>query len=180
MCMKHRRARGLTFTDLMATLAIFTLLLGAAVPNLQYFFLKQQADAHAHLILRHMQKTREIAVLSGRNMTICGLNEENICSPSNFRTIAIFQDANENRKVDEDEIIESQLELDFEGRVLLRAGAMRFIRYYHHGGANPMGGFVLCPQSGDATLVRRISTQMAGRPYLARSGTEAELLASCG
>lgn len=169
MCIVHSRERGLTLIELITAIAIIALLLGAAIPNLGHFFRKQQADAQAHLLLRHLHKTRELAVYSGHEMILCGIDESNACIRDNFRRLAIFSDANENRKIDADEKIESLLELNFDGNIRLNAsGTARYIRYYPHGSANPFGSFILCPHSNDAHLIRRVTNQMAGRAYLAR------------
>jgi type IV fimbrial biogenesis protein FimT len=169
MCTAHQRERGLTLLDLIVTIAIIALLMGVAIPNLDFFFRKQQADAQAHLLLRHLHKTRELAVYSGREMIVCGIDSNNVCSRDNFHTMAIFHDANENRKIDEVEKVESLLEFSFNGNIRLNAsGTARYIRYYAHGAAQPYGSFILCPHSENAHLIRRVTNQMAGRAYLAR------------
>jgi type IV fimbrial biogenesis protein FimT len=169
MCIEHNRERGLTLIELITAIAIIALLLGTAIPNFSYFFRKQQADAQAHLLLRHLHKTREVAVYSGREMILCGIDTDSACVRDKFRTLAIFHDTNDNRKIDTDEKIESLLELNFDGDIRLNAsGTARYIRYYHHGGANPFGSFILCPHNNDAQLIRRVTNQRAGRAYLAR------------
>lgn len=165
MCIVHSRERGLTLIELITAIAIIALLLGTAIPNLGHFFRKQQADAQAHLLLRHLHKTREIAAYSGREMLVCGIDNNRICTRDNIRELAIFHDANNNRQIDENERIESLQELDFDGNI---QSNVRYIRYYSHGAANPFGSFILCPRSNDPHLIRRVTNQMAGRAYLAR------------
>lgn len=169
----HMRERGLTLVELITVIAITALLLGAALPDLSHFFRKQQADADAHQLLRQLHKTRETAVFSGREMILCGIDDNQICSRDNFRTLAIFHDANANRAIDPDEKIESLLDLDFDGEIHLKAsGTARYIRYYAHGGANPFGSFILCPHNKDTRLIRRVTNQMAGRAYMARPAAD--------
>jgi len=169
MCTAHPRERGLTLLDLIMAIAVIALLMGIAIPNLDFFFRKQQADAQSHLLLRHLHKTRELAVHSGREMVMCGIDNNNVCRRDNFRKLAIFHDANNNRQIDENENIESLLELNFSGTVRLNASSTsRYIRYYAHGAAQPYGSFILCPRDNSPYLIRRITTQRAGRAYLAR------------
>lgn len=173
--------RGLTLIEYIIVIAIMAILLGAAAPNLSTFFRKQQADASAHQIWRQLQKTRELAVYSGRDMTLCGIDANNNCIRDNIRSLAIFFDANENRKIDADENVESLLEMQIEGNLRLQAGGTgRYIQYHHDGTANPLGSFIVCPKDANPRLIRRVTTNRAGRPYLARPGPDGVVLAFDG
>jgi len=160
--------RGLTLIDLLITIAIAALLLGVGLPNFHSFFAKQQADAHAHQILRQLQKTRELAVFSGNEMIMCGIDAEQKCVRDHIRRFVTFVDQNGNRKVDAEDTVESELQLNYSGEVYLRASGARFIRYFNDGTANPLGSIFLCPKNAEPTLIRRATINMSGRPYLAR------------
>lgn len=163
------RRQGFSLIELVITIAIAALLLGVGIPDLQQIFSKHSADAEARQILRHLQKTRELAVFSGRDMIFCGIDAEKKCVRDDITRFVIFFDGNNNRQVDENETVESELKLDFAGDVRLRASGKRFIRYFNDGTANPFGSIFLCPRRAEPALIRRVITNMPGRPYLGRA-----------
>lgn len=168
-----RSVKGITLIELLIAGAIIAMLAGVGMPDLRGIFLKHNVDADARLILRHLQKTRESAVFSGHEMTFCGVDADQKCIRDNITRFVSFYDRNNNRRVDSDETVESEMQLAFPGQVHLRASNSRYIRYFNDGTANPFGSIWLCP-SQDPTLIRRIANQMAGRPYLHRTPTGGE------
>src|SRR5690606_34762283 len=118
-----KKKKGITFTELLLVVAILGLLVGTATPNLGGYFLKQQTDTNTRQIFRHLQKTRELAVFSGKEMVFCGVNDTMECIRDDIKNFVIFFDANKNRKVDEDEQIEAEFTPDYNGKIHLRGGA---------------------------------------------------------
>ncbi len=164
------RERGLSLIDFFIAISIAALLLSSGLPDLRNFMLKQSTTAETQQILRHLKKTRELAVFSGRDMIFCGVDTENNCVGDNFKRFVIFFDQNGNRKVDAGETVESELELKYSGKVSLRVGTGSYFRFTHTGETRPSGSVFLCPADRDPTLFRRISTNFTGRPYIARPG----------
>jgi Tfp pilus assembly protein FimT len=163
------RLKGTSFIELLAGIAIVGLLVGINSPDLRQIFVKSRIDTDARLILRHLQKTREVAVLSGQEMIFCGVDAEQNCVRDDIKRFVSFYDHNKNRKVDSDEMVVSELQLNFPGHAYLRASGAHYMRYFNDGSANPYGSVFLCPSSNNPTMIRRITNQMAGRPYLART-----------
>lgn len=169
------RVKGISLIELLIAGVIITIVAGVGIPDLRQIFLKNNVDADARLILRHLQKTRETAVFSGHEMTFCGVDAEQKCIRDNITRFVSFQDRNNNRRVDTDETVMSEMQLEFPGQVHLRASNSRYIRYFNDGTANPFGSIWLCPSQQDPTLIRRITNQMTGRPYLHRTPTGFEV-----
>lgn len=162
------RERGLSLIDLFVAIAISALLLSMGLPNFRHFMLKNNANTDAHQILRYLKKTRELAVLSGKEMIFCGIDAEQKCVRDDIQRFAIFFDENGNRRVDDGETIESELALNYPGKIYLRVSKTNHFRYFNSGETRPSGSIFLCPENGDRTLIRRVSTNLSGRPYIAR------------
>jgi type IV fimbrial biogenesis protein FimT len=166
------RERGVSLIDMFVAISIAALLLSSGLPDFRHFLLKHNTAAETQQILRHLKKTRELAVFSGREMIFCGVNAENKCVGNNFQRFVIFYDQNGNRKVDADETVESELKIKYSGKVSLRVGTGSFFRFTHNGETRPSGSVFLCPANGDPKLFRRVSTNFTGRPYIARPGPD--------
>ena len=162
------REKGISLIDLFIAMAISAILLGVGVPEFRQFTAKNSSDTTARQIFRHLQKTREIAVLSGNEMLFCGINAEQKCVADNIERFVIFFDENKNGQVDSDERVESELALAYSGKIRTNV-PNQYFRYFNNGETRPSGSIFLCPQNGDAKLIRRVSTNMSGRPYLARA-----------
>lgn len=162
------REKGLTLIDLFIAITLAALLLGLGVPNFRHFSVKQKVDTDVRQIFRHLQKTRELAVFSGREMIFCGVNAEQQCVSDDIRRFVIFFDENANLRVDEEETVESELVVNYPGKVHARVGQTNYFRYFSNGETRPSGSVFLCPHNNDPKLIRRVSTNLSGRPYIAR------------
>lgn len=159
--------QGFTLFDLMVSIAITGILLGLGAPSVEHILAKSSADANAHVIWRTLTKTRETAVLSGKETTFCGIDSHNRCVRDNIRTLVIFHDDDRDRQLDATESPIHRVDLNYSGTVTLRASNQTYILYTHNGYANPFGSVVTCHSSGKSRYIRRISTNRSGRPYLA-------------
>lgn len=161
------REKGLTFIDLVVAIAIFSVLLGLGIPSFRSFMFKQNSDASVRQVFRHLQKARELAVLSGNEMIFCGIDEEQKCIRENATRFVIFFDANKNGRVDEGEAVESELNSRYPGQIHTNI-PKSFFRFFPNGATRPSGSIIFCPANHDPKLVRRVSTNLSGRPYIAR------------
>jgi type IV fimbrial biogenesis protein FimT len=164
-----KKDKGTTVFEVLVTIALAALLLGAAAPNLRSYKLKQESDTAAREILRHLTKARELAVFSGKEVLFCGVDDNMKCTRDKIKKFVVFVDENGDRKVNQKEKIEFELAAEFDGSLHLRASSRAgFIRYHNDGRAHPYGSFYLCPKKEDKYLIRRISANMSGRSYVAR------------
>lgn len=161
------REKGISLIDLFAAIAIFAILLGLGMPDLRRFVAKNSTDATTREIFRHLQKTRELAVLSGNEMIFCGVDGEQKCVAEDMTHFVIFFDKNKNGEVDGDERVESELALNYSGTIRVNI-PRQYFRYMNNGETRPSGSIFLCPHNRDAELIRRVSTNFSGRPYIAR------------
>jgi type IV fimbrial biogenesis protein FimT len=169
------KEKGLTLIDLFVAMAISAIMLGLGLPELQQLILRQKVDVSTRQIFRHLQKTRELAVLSGNAMIFCGVNAELKCVSEDITRFVIFFDENKNGQVDEGESVASELLIDFPGKI--RTNVPRsYFRYFNNGETRPSGSIFLCPKNGDQKLIRRVSTNFTGRPYIARPAQQGIVL----
>lgn len=164
-----RQGAGFTFFEFMIAIAIAGILLGLGVPGTADLFAKRSADANAHAVWRALAKTREVAVMSGKRATFCGMDNNGDCVRDDIRTLAIFIDRNRNRRLDGKETLVQRVDLNFNGEVVLRAAAsQKFLVYNSNGYARLPGSILLCHKSKNAVYARRVSVNRGGRPYLVR------------
>lgn len=162
------RQHAFTIFDLMMSLAIVGILLGFGVPGLEHLLARQASDATAHVIWRTLAKTRETAVLSGRETSFCGIDNNNQCERDNIQTLIIFHDGNRDHKLDGSDRLISRIPLDYPGTVTLRASNQHYISYAHNGDSKQFGSLVLCHASKEPQYIRRVTVNRSGRHYLAR------------
>jgi Tfp pilus assembly protein FimT len=165
------KGKGLSLIDLLIAISISVLLLGLGLPDFRQFMSKHDADTTTRQIFRSLQKARELAVLSGNGMLFCGVDAEQKCVSDDITRFVIFFDQNKNGQVDGEEAVESELELNYRGRISVNI-PRNYFRYFNNGETRPSGSIFLCPQSGDSKFIRRISTNFSGRPYIARPNAD--------
>jgi type IV fimbrial biogenesis protein FimT len=169
--MTNKFQSGITLLELISSISILSIITTLAAPSFSSWIDKQEADTQAFSILRLFAKTREIAVYSGKSTFLCGINSANKCVRENFNHFVIFHDDNNNRIIDNGEIIQAELTLHDNNRISMNK---THIRYYPRGDANAYASVFIC--SDNKQHIRRVTVSNAGRPYIARPSGSGEVL----
>lgn len=155
---------GVTFIELMITLAIVALLIGLSAPGLQQIVSRSQSDSLQELLRAAIYRTRSAAVYSKKITTLCPYGK-NSCGADWNHGAMIFTDANNNGIIDdEDRLLEK---INWPARQLTiswrASGRKNYLRYSPTGMARQFGRFVICSRSNDLSLARSIVINRQGR-----------------
>lgn len=91
------KTNGFTLLELLTTLTILMLLITIGVPSMANFTVKMRVDNEISTIKRMLAFTKNTAINSNTNITICPLNEANICTTNWHLTLTVFSDHNKNK-----------------------------------------------------------------------------------
>ncbi len=91
------KVKGFTLIELMVTTVIFATTIGIALPNLNQFIAANRVDNEISLIHRMLFVARNTALNENKAVTLCPLNNKNICENNWQKPISVFTDSNNNK-----------------------------------------------------------------------------------
>ncbi|MDO6424688.1 GspH/FimT family protein [Saccharophagus degradans] len=166
--MQHCKSRGFTLLDLLIALAILSLLINLATPNLTSSLEKSKSKSLTVNIRSAIALARTKAITTEQTVSICGLQNNNECTKNQFTQIAIFVDKNKNGRIDEAENVLLLNDLQYTGQITLGASLGRkYIRFKKDGSAQQAGSFTYC-NPNHPTYSSRVTISMMGRLYTAK------------
>jgi type IV fimbrial biogenesis protein FimT len=156
---------GFSLLELIISISISAILTTAAVPGFSHLKASSDAKTVSLKLSRTLAKARSHAIFHTENVTLCGIDEMSECSSTQFDTLAVFIDDNENRIIDNDEQIVFQATMNYGGQLNLRASLRRqYIQFTSTGSSRQTGSFIYCDPN-HTTVARRITISMSGRVY---------------
>jgi type IV fimbrial biogenesis protein FimT len=157
--------RGFTLLDLLISLSILSITFGFGLPNLKESLDKAQMKSTNTYLHRSAVSARHFALTEEEDITLCGVNNNDVCIRKNFKNISVFKDINRNAIIDPDEEVLSMLELKYPGELTLRASLSRpYFRFEKDGSSEVAGSFIYC-DSAYAHHSSRLTISMSGRAY---------------
>jgi type IV fimbrial biogenesis protein FimT len=179
--MDKSRHRGFTLVELMVTVGLVGILLGAVIPNMRTFLRNNQLSGGVNDMLHSIQVARTEAIKRQTgNIIVCGTSTPTVADPAltcdyaTFKGWFVFQDMNNNWQHDAAEpVIERHDLLDTNVTVKTDANA-RLVSFAPSGFANPAGlkvpmrTLVVCDsrgvqQVGNAATARALFITTTGR-----------------
>lgn len=167
--------KGLTLIELMAAVAILTIILSVAVPGTGYLLEKYQADIAIANLKSILMKSRVLALEHETTVTICPI-QNNRCSQSWDDPITAFSDFNNNQFIDQDEQIYFSTQMNISsGYWQKKRINTPYIKFGPQGHAfSTSTTFLYCPYSGKTKLAKQLVINFQGRirinNYLSQSG----------
>jgi len=109
--MKTNQSAGYSLFELLIALAIFSVLMGIAIPAVSAWQERQQLHSLQAGLFHMTNKARYLAMTSQSRVTLCPLTQQGLCQQSWSESISSFIDSNGNRRLDPGEEILSTLYL---------------------------------------------------------------------
>lgn len=165
--MAHHRLNdqfGLSFIELLVTLAISAILASISLPNLKHFIARSEVTVTHELMRNAIHRTRMAAITQQKIIVLCPV-DENACGDDWSEGLMIFSDSNNNRIIDDGDYLLERVDFNKKSlKVNWRASAGRgFLRYSPTGMARDFGRFSICHVSDDLTLSHGIVINRQGR-----------------
>lgn len=154
---QSNKQSGFTLVEIMVTIAVLSIIITVALPSLGTFLTQMRVDNKIVEVQRLLLTTRNAAINSGQNATLCPLNAAgDTCEGSNWAgRIGILSS---DGLIKEREAIQTgdKLLFDFDSVTYTPSGQLS--------NAN-IGLFRYCPQNDDY-FSRGVDLSLAGRAYL--------------
>jgi len=92
--------RGFTLLELMATIAIISILTAIALPNMNNLIVKMRVNDEISMLYRLLLTARNAAINSGERAIVCPLTSGGECTTDWHKELSVFIDSNNNRTFD--------------------------------------------------------------------------------
>ena len=100
-----------TLIELIVTIAVLAIITTLALPHFRHFQAKQEAENVNSLIRQHINSAKSIASVHHLKTIVCSSNSSHLCADNQWNSgIIIFGDKNNNKQIDLDEKVYSQVE----------------------------------------------------------------------
>ncbi|TWX69752.1 prepilin-type N-terminal cleavage/methylation domain-containing protein [Colwellia demingiae] len=152
-----KKELGFTLIELMITIAVAAIIMAVAVPSLSSFTAKIRVDNEISELQRLLLTTRNAAINSGQNATLCPLQADDTCQ-NTINWTGRIGIVSIDGLIKEREAIQGGDKLDFIFNSVI----------YNPSGQlsnNNIGTFSYCPK-GFSDFSRGIDLSLAGRAYL--------------
>ena len=156
--LKKHFATGFTMIELMVAIAILGILATVAMPNLSEFTIKMRVDNEVREIQRLLLATRNAAINTGANASLCPLRNDDTCDPGNTDWKSRIGIVTSEGLVKEREALTNNDALDFVFDAVTYGATGQLAN-------NNIGIFRYCPK-GHSTLSRGVELNLSGRGVL--------------
>lgn len=177
--------KGLTLIELMISIALLTLILSTTAPGLGSAIDRHQANTAASTLKDVLNSARSHAFTSEISLTVCP-TVNNQCANDWSNKIAVFNDANNDQIVDEDEYLYLQAKLNNAyGYWQKKRVNTPFVKFNAQGHAfTSATTFLFCLNSGYSSAAKQLIINFQGRirleNYLNTRGKPFSTLAPLG
>lgn len=165
-CILNNKQKGFTLIELLIVIAIVSILLGIALPNMQTIITKTKVAARVNQLVGILMLARKSAVTRNMVVTLCPSSDGLSCSRDWAQGQILFSDANHNHQVDdEDELIRILPKLPKTHKLTWRAFQNKnYLQYSPTGFTRHQNGtFRYCVEGNDLSFNRALIITVSGR-----------------
>jgi type IV fimbrial biogenesis protein FimT len=160
---------GFTLLELLIVISIVGVLLVAVVPTLSNVIDGNKVSAESRKMMSTIAFSRSEAVKRNTFVTVCKSSNATSCETGTDADWhdgwLVFADINNDGALDSGEEVVKRINSTSAG-VVINAGSTIANRFTYRptGSISNAGSFVVCPESGDITLAKKIVISIVGRP----------------
>tara|TARA_R110001592_G_scaffold99240_2_gene282890 strand:- start:196 stop:753 length:558 start_codon:yes stop_codon:yes gene_type:complete len=159
---------GFSLLELMIVLAVAAILLNLALPALTSFTNNQERKSALYGLTGMLAFARQHAVMTGTIVTVCPLDNTNVCGKNWNGDIHAFLDPFNNRKLSGSETLLRTISPSGNGGLRVRSLNRSFFQFRPTGLVHSdLGNITWCPKSGDASLAGQIIISRGGQVRMA-------------
>lgn len=161
--------QGLSLIELIITVAILSILISIAIPGTNKLVETSQGSAEVNAILGFLALARQEAVMSGKIVTVCPLNESRQCGRDWNHDVSMFHDPQNNRSADSNTNIIRVLPSTSYGTRTTRSLSRSYFQFRPNGMMySDLGNITWCPPSNSTTAAAHIVISKGGRARVAK------------
>lgn len=161
------RCRGLTLIEVIACVAISSIIIGYSVPTITDVYRRSASTAAINWVVMAVNFTRHAAISYRTSVTLCPSVDGKTCGGRWHEGMIAFTDRDLDRRIDGKDRILRRFEYPLtEGTLTWRAfGNRQYLQMISSGYTNfQNGNFVYCPSDGDLRFARQLVINIQGRP----------------
>lgn len=163
-----KRQQGITLLELMATIAITSILAAIILPNMNDFIVRMRVNDEISMLKRLLLVARNSAINSGQKAIVCPLTQGGQCTTDWHKELSVFIDNNNNKQfdiADNERLIVTKSAIKL-GDKLLYGKSRTMVAYQPSGHLTGLsnGTFRYCPLAHDDKS-RGIIIARSGRFY---------------
>jgi type IV fimbrial biogenesis protein FimT len=160
---------GFTLLELLITLTITAILASLAIPAFANTIKRNNALTMAYQMMTLVQLARREAITKRVPITLCGSSDGFTCDKVDAESFLVFNDANENRRLDNTETLYFNSLLKDRGTFYFRVSrGADYLRFRPQGTAIEFGNITYCPADGDERYGVHWILNIGGRLRLAQ------------
>ena len=168
--------RGFTLIELLIATSILSIILSVAIPSLIDISDNHNSSSSVTHMRRILTSARNIALNNNQKVTVCP-SINGVCNNNWKNTLSVFIDANNNKKIDNEETLYlTASNENTDGTWYVRNAATNSIQFNERGHAfGSATTFLYCPSSMQNRYARQLIISFQGRIrsdyYLSSRGT---------
>ncbi|KPQ01843.1 GspH/FimT family pseudopilin [Marinobacter sp. HL-58] len=164
-----RCENGFTLVELIVCLALLTIFLFATTASYNTLVARHAGETQIKALARLFHSARSEAIRSAQIITICPLDENRVCSSDWNRTISIFTDPNNLKRLTARANLLQEVNVSEYGRIRSAPSTRRYFQFTEIGSARgTMGNLTWCAQNDTAETRQQLIITLSGRVRLAR------------